>query len=383
MSTQRPVHFVDLQRQYEELKAEIDSAVSGVLGRAAFILGGEVEAFEREFAEYCGVKHCIGVGSGLDALTFILRGLGLKPGDEVILPGNTFIATALAVTHAGATPVLVDHDPATYTMDPGCFAAAITDRTRAVIPVHLYGRAAEMDRINAIASEHGIAVVEDAAQAHGALYKGRRCGSLSFASAFSFYPGKNLGCAGDGGAVLTDSDNLAGWLRQARNYGSTVKYHHEMVGYNSRLDGIHAAILRVKLRHLDRWNDLRRGAAARYCRELADLPVMLPVDVSSESHVNHVFAIRCGQRDDVIAHLNATGIQAGVHYPVPIHQQPAYRRKCRVPNRLQYTESIATQLLSVPMHPHLSNDDIDRVVAGLRTFNGDLSLVETQALAAR
>ncbi|RJP34586.1 MAG: DegT/DnrJ/EryC1/StrS family aminotransferase [Phycisphaerales bacterium] len=375
MSTQRPVYFVDLQRQYEELKDEIGAAVGRVFSSAGFILGAEVEAFEREFAEYCGVKHCVGVGSGLDALTFILRGLGLKPGDEVILPGNTFIATALAVTHAGGTPVLVDHDPKTYTMDAACFAAAINARTRAVVPVHLYGRAAEMGRINAIASEHGIAVVEDAAQAHGAVYNGRRCGSLGFAAAFSFYPGKNLGGAGDGGAVVTDSDSLAAWLRQARNYGSTVKYHHEMVGYNSRLDAIQAAVLRVKLRRLDRWNALRRQAAERYCSELTELPIGLPVDVSGESHVHHVFPIRCGRRDDVAKHLQSCGVQTGVHYPIPIHQQPAYRRKCRVPGRMPFTESIATQLLSLPMHPHLTRDDIDRVVQALRTFPGDLAPV--------
>jgi len=376
LESRAPVRFVDLQRQYCELKTEIDAAIQSVFARAGFILGSEVAAFEEEFADYCGAEHCVGVGSGLDALTLILKGLGIGRGDEVILPGNTFIATALAVTHAGATPVLVDHDPTDFTLDPGCFAAAISGRTKAVIPVHLYGQMADMDRINAIAAEHGLIVVEDAAQAHGATCHGRRCGSFGRAAGFSFYPGKNLGGAGDGGAVVTDDEGLDAWLRKARNYGSSVKHQHDLGGYNTRLDGVQAAVLRVKLRHLDRWNDLRRQFAEDYRVRLAGLPIALPATGRNRTHVYHLYVIRCGQRDALVSFLEDSGVSAGIHYPVPIHLQPAYRRRCLVPEHLRFTEHYAHQILSLPMHPHMTPEDVEYVVQCLHEFPGNLSIVD-------
>ncbi len=370
------VQFVDLQRQYRELKTEIDAAVESVFSCAGFILGTEVAAFEEEFAAYCGVRHCVGVGSGLDALILTLKGLGVGAGDEVILPGNTFIATALAVTHTGATPVLVDHDPQNYTMHPGSLATAISGRSKAVIPVHLYGQAADMDAINAIAAEHGLMVVEDAAQAHGATYDQRRCGSLGRAAAFSFYPGKNLGGAGDGGAVVTDDDELAAWLRKMRNYGSGHKHHHELAGRNTRLDALQAAVLRVKLCHLDRWNELRRHTAEHYQVRLAELPIALPVTAAKRTHAYHLYVIRCGGRDELLSYLDQRGVSAGIHYPVPIHQQPAYRRRCMVPRPLRYTQEYAEQIISLPMHPHMTSEDVEYVVQCLGEFPGDLSLKE-------
>ncbi len=369
-----PVCFVDLKKQYEEIRGELDAAIQGVMSRADFILGSEVRAFEEEFAHFCGAAQCIGVGCGLDALTLAVKGLGIGPGDEVILPGNTFVATALAVSHSGATPVLVDHDPDDYTIDPDCFASAITERTRAVVAVQLYGQTADMDRIDAIAAEHCIPVIEDAAQAHGALYKGRPCGALGRAAAFSFYPGKNLGAAGDGGAIVTDDTDLAAWARETRNYGSSVKYHHDTRGYNTRLDGIQAAVLRVKLKYLDRWNDLRREIAASYDERLEGLPVLLPVTGAHRRHVYHVYAIRCHDRDSLMSFLQKCGVSANIHYPVPIHHQPAFRHHCIVPHRLANTESYADQLLSLPIHPHMAEEDVAYVAQCLHEFPGRLSL---------
>ncbi|UCF33730.1 MAG: DegT/DnrJ/EryC1/StrS family aminotransferase, partial [Phycisphaerales bacterium] len=252
------IPFVDLQAQHEELREEIRSAIDGVVGRGDFILGRDLAAFEEEFADYCGVKHCIGVGCGLDALTLALRAVGIRSGDEVITAANTFIATALSIHHAGAIPVLVDCDPQTYNLDPRRLSRAITSRTKAIVPVHLFGQPADMEEIQAIADEHGLMVVEDAAQAHGATYKGRKCGSFGRAAAFSFFPSKNLGAMGDGGAVVTNDDDVAEFLLKARSYGSKIKHQHEIVGFNSRLDSIQAAVLRVKLRYLDQWNENRR-----------------------------------------------------------------------------------------------------------------------------
>jgi len=379
------VALVDLPRQYDELGEEIDAAIRKVMQQGAFILGEELALFEEEFAAYCGARHCVGVGSGLSALTLALKGLGIGATDEVILPANTFIATALAVTNTGATPVLVDHDRETYNISPQAIELAITKNTRAIIPVHLYGQPADMDQINAIADQYGLIVVEDAAQAHGATYQGRgtgatsvqpvdrHCGSLGQAAAFSFYPGKNLGAFGDGGAVVTNDDDLANWLKTARNYGSTVKYRHDMVGVNSRLDNLQAAVLRIKLRHLDRWNQIRRDTARTYCERLADLPIVLPREAPDRTHVYHLFVCRCGHRDALLDFLKRRGIAAGIHYPVPIHRQRAYQGKCVIADSLTYAEAFSDQLISLPMHPHLSGDDIERVCTSIREFPSDLT----------
>jgi len=352
------IPLVNLKRQHEELGEELRRACDRVIDRGDFVLGSEVAAFEEEFAAFCGAKHCIGVGSGLDALVLALRGLGLGPGDEAIVPANTFIATALAVHQVGATPVLVDHDPDTYNLDPRRLAAAITSRTKAVIPVHLYGQPADMDAIGVIAAEHGLAVIEDAAQAHGARYKGRRCGSLGRAAAFSFYPGKNLGALGDAGAVVTSDDGLAEWLRAARNYGSTAKYHHTLRGVNSRLDTLQAAVLRIKLRHLDAWNRTRRELADEYRKCLADANVVLPTAAENVEHIYHLFVIRCAGRDALLDHLHEQGIGAGVHYPVPIHKQVAFGRGCIVPRPLTHAGTFCDEILSLPICPYITREEV-------------------------
>ncbi len=360
------IKFVDISRQHEEIGEELENAVTSIVDDSAFILGPAVERFENEFAAYCGTENCIGVGSGLDALTLTLWGLGISEGDEVIVPANTFIATALSVLHVGATPVLVDHEPNTYNIDPERVESAITRKTKAIIPVHLYGRPAEMDQIMSIAETHGLAVVEDAAQAHGAKYNGKRCGSFGRAAAFSFYPGKNLGAIGDAGAVVTDDPKLTDWLRRVRNYGSTVKHHHGLVGMNSRLDAIHAAVLSVKLLHLDRWNERRRQIACRYAELLSDLPIDLPAVADASDHVFHLYVVQSGIRDQIVTTLKERGIETGIHYPIPIHRQPACRDVCRIPHPLTNTESACDRILSLPMHPHLTNDEVAAVADAVR-----------------
>ena len=358
------IPLVNLDRQHEEMHDEIRRCIEDVIRSGDFVLGPEVEAFETEFAGYCGVKHCVGVGNGLDALTLALRGLGIGSGDEVITPANTFMATALAIKHVGATPVLIDHDPETYTIDPRRISAAVTSKTRAILPVHLYGHPAEMDTIRVIAAEHGLLVIEDACQAHGARYRGRRCGTLGDAAAFSFYPAKNLGAMGDGGAIVTNNDQLADWLRAARSYGATRKHHHPIRGVNSRLDSLQAAVLHAKLRYLDKWNETRRWLAARYCELLADVPgVVLPCEWEYVEPVYHLFVIRCRERDSLLAHLHQQGIGAGIHYPVPIHRQVAFGRGCVVAGPLTHTEASCDQLLSLPICPLLSLDEVETVVA--------------------
>lgn len=355
------IPLVNLKAMHDFLGEELNRAIGSVVERGDFILGRDVTEFEQAFAAYCGVKHCIGVASGLDALTLSLKGLGIGPGHEVITAANTFIATALAIHHAGATPVLVDHDPQTYNLDPRRLSAAITSRTKAIMPVHLYGQPADMDSILAIAREHDLVVIEDAAQAHGARYKGRRCGALARAAGFSFYPGKNLGALGDGGAITTDDDELAQWLRSARNYGSMVKYFHKVLGFNSRLDTLQAAVLRVKIPHLDRWNQRRREIATRYREALSNAPTVLPVEREHVEHVYHLFVIRCGNRDALLSALQEAGIGAGIHYPLPIHRQVAFGRSCIVPRPPLFTDRCADQILSLPMCPFLSDDQVDAV----------------------
>jgi len=375
-STPTPIRFVDLQAQYRNLKDEIDAAVQDVLNRCDFVLGAAVNRFEESFATYCDVDHCIGVGSGLDALTLALGGLGIGQGNEVIVPANTFIATALSVLATGATPVLVEYDPTTYTIDPECVRRAITAKTAAIVPVHLYGCPADMDAIGAIAQEHNLLVVEDAAQAHGATYRGRRCGSVGHAAAFSFYPGKNLGAYGDGGAVVTNNPDLAATIRKTRNYGSTIKYHHEVAGVNSRLDTVQAAVLNVKLPHLDEWNALRRSMAAAYHQAMWELPIDLPMMPDDRDHVFHLYVVQVDDRDLLQTHLQRCGIQTGIHYPVPIHEQPACADRCKIPHALRQTERAADRLLSLPMHPELLLGDVDRVADAVRSLAIELQPCE-------
>lgn len=356
------IPLVNLQRAHEELREPIHEAIERVISRSEFVLSSEVESFEREFAEYCGVKHCIGVGNGLDALTLSLRALGIGKGDEVITAANTFVATALAIQQTGATPVLVDHHPETYNLDPRRLSLAINSRTKAIIPVHLYGRPADMDAIQIIADEHGLPILEDAAQAQGATHRGRRCGGIGRLAGFSFYPSKNLGAIGDAGAITTNDDTLAHWLRAARNYGSHRKYEHRISGCNSRLDGIQAAVLRVKLRHLDRWNQRRRELAARYHELLGGhRDIVLPVQDSHGESVHHLFVIRVPARDAVLGRLNAEGIGAGIHYPIPIPSQEAFRRKCLVPGPLEHTAKFSDQILSLPLCPYTTVEEVELV----------------------
>jgi dTDP-4-amino-4,6-dideoxygalactose transaminase len=359
------IPLVNLKRQHDALAADIRAAMDRVVETGDFILGREVTAFENEFAAFCGAKHCIGVGNGLDALTIALKAVGVGPGDEVITVANTFVATALAIHHAGATPVLVDHDPESYNLDPRRLAAAITQRTKAILPVHLFGQPADMDAINAIADEQGLTVIEDACQAHGSRYKGRRAGSLGRVAAFSFYPGKNLGALGDAGAIVTDDDALADGIRAVRNYGSRVKYHHTVRGFNSRLDSLQAAVLRVKLRHLDAWNETRRQRAARYRELLAETDLVLPAVSDDVEHVFHLFAVECHDRDTVLQTLRERGIDAGIHYPIPIHLQPAFGAHCVIPRPLPEAERSAKEILSLPICPFITELEVDMVAQGV------------------
>jgi dTDP-4-amino-4,6-dideoxygalactose transaminase len=355
------IPFVDLQAQHEELREEIRSAIDGVVERGDFILGRDLAAFEEEFATYCGVEHCIGVGCGLDALTLALRAVGIRSGDEVITAANTFIATALSIHHAGAIPVLVDCDSQTYNLDPRRLSRAITSRTKAIVPVHLFGQPADMEEIRAIADEHGLIVVEDAAQAHGATYKGWKCGSFGRAAAFSFFPSKNLGAMGDGGAVVTNDDDVAEFLLKARSYGSKIKHRHEIVGFNSRLDSIQAAVLRVKLRHLDQWNKNRRRTAECYNRLLADMGLELPITKQDRTHVYHLYVVRTPEREELRRALSAADIQCGIHYPHPLHLHQAMKGVVMKGGSLAHSERFADEMLSLPMCPYITEEQVGRV----------------------
>jgi len=364
------VPFLDLKAPYVELKDELDAAYRRVMESGWYILGKEVEAFEKEFAAYCGVKYCVGIGNGLEALHLILRGYGIGPGDEVIVPANTYIATWLAVSYAGATPVPVEPDERTYNIDPTRIEEAITKRTRAIMPVHLYGQPADMDPINEIAQEHGLKVIEDAAQAHGARYKGRIAGSLGDASGFSFYPTKNLGAIGDGGAVVTNDGDLADKVRVLRNYGSRVKYQNEVKGFNSRLDELQAAFLRVKLHHLDEWNDRRRKVAAAYLNKLSGIPdLVLPYVPEWADPVWHQFIIRHPQRDTLQAHLKESEIGTLIHYPIPPHLSEAYSEMGYSEGDFRITERIARTVVSLPMGLHLSNDELLFIVERVKAYD--------------
>lgn len=356
------VSFLDLRAPYVELKDELDSAVARVLESGWFLLGEELSAFEREFAAYTGTQHCVGVGNGLDALRLCLSARGIGPGDEVIVPSNTYIATWLAVSQVGAKLVPVEPNERTYNIDPEKIEAAITSRTRAIIPVHLYGQPAEMAPILTLARQYGLFVLEDAAQAQGARYLGRSVGGLGDAAAWSFYPGKNLGAFGDGGAITTNDAALAGQLRTLRNYGSTVKYVHEVQGGNSRLDELQAAVLRVKLRSLDEWNGRRQRIAQQYCEDLLDLGLELPFVPEGMDPVWHLFVVRSPNRDALQAQLAACGIQTLIHYPTPPHLQGAYRELGWKQGRFPIAERIHEEVLSLPIGPHLGLDQVQAVV---------------------
>jgi dTDP-4-amino-4,6-dideoxygalactose transaminase len=357
------VPFLDLNAQYLELKDELDAAYHRVMDSGWFILGKEVEAFESEFAEYCQVKHCIGVGNGLDALHLILRASGIGPGDEVIVPSNTYIATWLAVTYAGATPVPVEPDQRTYNIDPSRIESAITERTKAIMPVHLYGQPADMDSINDIATRYGLKVFEDAAQAHGAKYKGRKTGGLGDAAGFSFYPGKNLGAFGDGGAVTTNDNALAEKIRMLGNYGSRVKYHNEMKGFNSRLDELQAAFLRIKLTKLDEWNERRRLVAGQYLRELSDQKgLVLPYISQWTDPVWHLFVVCSDNRYQLQIRLRDANVETMIHYPIPPHLQSAYVNLGYLESAFSIAECVHQKVLSLPIGPHINKEQIEKIV---------------------
>lgn len=360
------VPFLDLRPAHEALGEEIEAAIRRVMASSHFVLGPEVEAFEHEFASYCGAGHCVGVGNGTQAIELVLRALEIGPGNEVVTVSHTAFPTAAAITAAGATPVFVDVDADTSCMNPDALAGALSDRTRAVLPVHLYGRCADIDQISAIAAEAGVPVIEDAAQAHGASYRGRRAGTLGAAAAFSFYPTKNLGALGDGGAVVTDDAELAGRVRRLRNYGERSKNVNVEPGINSRLDELQAAILRVKLPHLERWNTQRRQLAALYDELLAGAAVEPPRP--DEGHAYHLYVVRSPERDVLRAHLAGRGIGTAVHYPTPVHRQAAYRTGARVAGSLPVTDSLATQILSLPCHPGLGEDTATRVAETVHSF---------------
>ncbi len=362
------VPFVDLRAEYQANKAELDTAVSGVLARGDFVLGQSVQDFENAFADYCEAAFAVGVDSGYSALELILRAYDIGPGDEVITAANTFIATALAISACGARPVLVDMDPATYNLDPALLAAAVTPATRAIIPVHLYGQPAEMDAIMAVARRHNLKVIEDACQAHGARYKDRRAGSLGDAAAFSFYPSKNLGAYGDGGMVVTSDTAVAERVRLLRNLGQPHKYVHELKGYNHRLDTLQAAVLCVKLPLLDENNASRRETAVAYNRLLADMPITLPHVMPGVEPVYHLYVIQIDDRDALQAHLTAAGVATGIHYPIPIHLQPAYAELPYGHGDFPATEQYTQRILSLPMYPGMAPDLILRTTEAINTF---------------
>lgn len=356
------IPFLDLQAPYRKLKAELDDAYRRVMESGWYILGQEVSAFEEEFAAYCGVKHCIGVGNGLEALHLVLRAWDIGPGDEVIVPANTYIATWLAVTYAGAIPVPVEPDERTYNIDPTKIEAAITSRTKAIIPVHLYGQTADMEPINELARRYSLKVLEDAAQAQGALYKGRKAGSLGDAAGFSFYPGKNLGAFGDAGAVTTNNDELADKVRMLRNYGSRIKYHNDVAGFNSRLDELQAALLRVKLKYLDIWNERRRKIAARYLDGLKNSRLVLPFIPNWAQPIWHLFVVRTSNRTELQDKLATAGIGTLVHYPIPPHLSGAYKKAGWIKGDFPLTERLADEVLSLPMGPHLSEEQVNYII---------------------
>jgi dTDP-4-amino-4,6-dideoxygalactose transaminase len=364
------IPIVDLKTQYEQLRAEIAVALQNVLDSGAFVLGPDVKALEQEVADYCRCRYGVGVASGTDALRLSLAALGVGPGDEVITTPFTFVATANTISHSGARPVFVDIDPDTYNLDPNAVAAAVTLRTKAIVPVHLYGQPAEMDTLMAITEQHGLAVIEDAAQAIGAEYKGRRAGSIGHVGCLSFYPTKNLGAYGDAGMVVTNDADLAAKLDVLRRQGGKTKYFHEVLGFNSRLDTMQAAILRVKLRHLEHWQEARREAACRYDGLLAaaGLPVTAPFARSDVRHVYHQYTIRAPRRDDLAQHLRQRGVNTMIYYPLPLHLQNLYRDLGMAEGALPIAEAAGREVLSLPMFPELTEAQQEEIVAAVAEF---------------
>lgn len=359
------VAFVDLYQQHQAIEEELVQVFRRVLRKSSFILGPEVVAFEKEFAAYVGASDCIAVNNGTTALQLVLAGLGIGPGDEVITVANTFIATAEAISAVGARPVFVDVDPVSYTMDPQLVEAAITPNTKALLPVHLYGQTADVDALLEIARRHNIHLVEDACQAHGATYKGRKAGSLGVAGCFSFYPGKNLGCLGEGGAVVTSNPELAQRMRMLRDHGSVKKYEHSLPGYNFRLEGLQGGFLSVKLRHLDRWNSRRREVAKLYHELLSETSLGLPAEMGWGEHVYHLYVIQADDREVLRQALNAAGIECGLHYPVPLHLQAAYADLGYEKGSFPVSEHLSSHILSLPMHPFITDDEVKRVASAL------------------
>ena len=361
------VPFLDLKAPHQELKAELVSAFTRVLDSGWYIVGKELESFETKFAEYCGVEHCIGVGNGLDAIHLLLEAYGIGPGDEVLVPSNTFIATWLAVTRTGAKPVAVEPDPHTYNIDSAALEAAITSHTAAIIPVHLYGQPADMDAINRIAERHKLIVIEDAAQAQGARYRDRCVGSLGHAAATSFYPGKNLGALGDGGAVLTSDAAIADKVRELRNYGSKVKYRHNKLGYNSRLDELQAALLSVKLCHLDAWNERRREIAQLYSKHIHHPEIVIPFVPNWITPVWHLYVVRTPHRNRLQQYLRECQIETMIHYPIPPHLQQCYQGLQS--NSQPIAEQLSEEILSLPISPSMGDAEIEYVISSLRAYD--------------
>ena len=362
------IPLVDLAAQYRTIKPEIDTAIQRVLDHTGFILGEEVRSFEQAFASYVGAEAAVGVASGTAALHLALQACGVGPGDEVITTAHTFIATAEPISNLGATPVFADIDPETFNLDPGQVEAAITPRTKAILPVHLYGRPAPMDDLLEIARRHGLRVIEDAAQAHGARYRGRPIGSIADLACFSFYPGKNLGAYGDGGAVSGNDAELIARVRKLRDHGRSTKYEHDEIGYGERLDALQAAILGAKLPHLDDWTEARRAHARRYSSLLAETDVTTPAEDPADRHVFHLYVVRSTRRDALLQHLKGAGVGAGVHYPVPLHRQPAYVARGAGDVSLPHTERAAREVLSLPLYPELTGGQIETVADAVASF---------------
>lgn len=364
------VPFATFLPMHNEIRKSLDEAYNKVIDKSYFIQGEECKKFEEEFAKYCGVKYCIGVGTGLDALMLVLKAMDIGVGDEVIVPSNTYIATALAVTYVGAKPIFVEPEIETFNIDVNRIEEKITKKTKAIIPVHLQGRTADMDAINVIAKKYNLKVIEDAAQAHGAKYKGRKAGSLGNAAGFSFYPGKNLGALGDGGCVTTNDKKLADKIRALGNYGSDYKYHHIYKGVNSRLDEIQAAFLRVKLQYLDKWNEDRRKTAKKYLEGITNPLIKLPFPTSEDyEHIYHVFVIRCDRRDELEEYLNKNGISTVKHYPIPMHEQECYKDLGIKHGELPIAEEISRTVLSIPMYYGMTDEEVDYIVYKINKFD--------------
>ena len=360
------IKFLDLHKINERFREEIDLRIKQVLDSGWYLLGNQDKEFEKNFAKYCGVKHCIGCANGLDALNLIIRGYGFGQGDEIIVPANTYIASILAISENGCTPVLVEPDINTYNINPDLIEEKITDKTKAIMVVHLYGQAVQMEKIWDLAKKYNLKVIEDSAQAHGAFYQGKRVGALGDASGFSFYPGKNLGCMGDGGCVTTNDDELASKIRAIANYGSDYKYHHIYKGVNSRLDEIQAGILDVKLTHLDKDNAKRREIAKYYRENIKNPKIILPQTYDENSHVWHVFVVRCKDRDLLQKHLDDNGIQTNIHYPTAPHKQECYVEYSDL--SLPITEKIHKEVLSLPISPVMTDKEVKKVVEVVNAF---------------